>query len=103
MSKRRPITCAFCGSRDHASADCPKESGSLYAYAIRFDFPEASGPIFAGAAGGAAGFAPSLETATVFEDIRDAERFLANAYGAETAALGRVVAVEDGEAVEVRE
>lgn len=63
-------------------------------YAIRFDFPELEQPLFAGKAEGAAGFAPSLRTADLYDDRDVAERVLQNAYGDEVRKLGRVVTAE---------
>ena len=67
-------------------------------YAIRFFFPDdvaaIGGSVFyAGDYGGAAGFAPSLESAFLYERAEDAERFLENAYG-KSSAYGHVVLLE---------
>lgn len=50
-------------------------------FAVRFDFPEREGPCYAGDYRGAAGFAPTLLTALLFDTAEIAGRFLRNAYG----------------------
>lgn len=69
--------------------------GGIVTYAIRFEFPEGP-PAFAGDYKGAAGFAPSLRTAILFEDEDAAHRILTNAYGEQTQKYGRVILVRDG-------
>jgi hypothetical protein len=65
-------------------------------FAICFDFPEAPGePLFAGWAGDAPGFAPTLATAMRFDDWDVAERFLANSYGPSIGECGAVVEVAE--------
>lgn len=64
-------------------------------YAIRFEFPE-GGSVFAGDYQGAAGFAPTLRTAMLFEYEDAADRILTNAYGEQTRKYGRVILVRDG-------
>lgn len=61
-------------------------------FAVRFDFPEADGPVYAGAYKGAAGFAPTLLTADLFDTAEIAERFLRNGYGP-AREFGRVIDV----------
>jgi hypothetical protein len=63
-------------------------------YAIRFDFPEADEPVYAGPYKGAAGFAPSLLTADLFARREQAEALLANGYGL-AREFGRVVDLLD--------
>lgn len=63
-------------------------------YAVRFDFPEADGPCYAGVYQGAAGFAPTLLTADLYDTADIAARFLANAYGP-AREFGRVVDVTE--------
>jgi hypothetical protein len=70
-------------------------------YAIRFDYPEADSPAFAGKYKGALGWAPTLATALIYEDAETALRTLENGYGEGTRPWGRVVQVKAGiEAVE---
>lgn len=69
-------------------------------YAIRFDFPEAQTPLFCGETKGGLGFAPTLASAKLFEDVDVADRFLKNGYPG-SATFGRVVQVKDGYPVEV--
>ena len=59
-------------------------------YAIRFDFPK--GPVYAGMDKGAAGWAPTLATALLFDDADKAQTFLTHAYSA-SAKWGKVVTV----------
>ena len=69
-------------------------------YAIRFDYPEATQPVFAGMHKGALGWAPTLKTALMFDDAEDAQRTMENGYGS-SATYGRVVLVKAGYPVEV--
>jgi hypothetical protein len=62
-------------------------------YAIRFDFPE--GKAFAGMYKDAAGFAPTIATAELFNDADLARRWLENSYGDGTRPWGKVVIVVD--------
>lgn len=62
-------------------------------FAICFDFPENDDPVFAGFAGDALGFAPTLRTAVKFDRETDAERTLQNGYGPSTRPYGVVVEV----------
>lgn len=66
-------------------------------FAIRFDFPE-GGVVYAGMHKGAAGFAPSLLTAELYDTAEIAERTLANAYGPSSRQYGRVEDVTEEEA-----
>lgn len=69
-------------------------------YAIRFDFPERDEPLFAGEHKGALGWAPTLQTALLFDDADKAAAHLANGYGA-AKIYGRIVSVKAGYPVEV--
>jgi hypothetical protein len=64
-------------------------------YAIRFDYPEGTEPLFAGMHKGALGWAPTLKTALMYDDADVAARVLENGYGS-TAKFGRVVQVKAG-------
>jgi hypothetical protein len=64
-------------------------------YAIRFDFPEADFPMFAGPYKGAAGFAPTLRSAWLYDDADVAARVLANSYGPNLSKFGRVFTVRE--------
>lgn len=66
-------------------------------YAVRFDFPEAPEPVYAGLYRGAWGWAPTLRTAELFDDADTAARTLANGYGESTRRFGRVIAVDEHE------
>lgn len=59
-------------------------------YAIRFDYPE--GTVYAGLHKGAAGWAPTVATALLFDDADKARAMLTNAYG-QSAEWGKVVPV----------
>lgn len=74
-------------------------------YAIAFEFPESDGapPVYAGLAGGAYGWAPTLETALIWNDPESAERVLTNGYGPAMAECGRVVAIEETDSTRVVE
>lgn len=63
-------------------------------YAIRFDFPE--GTSYAGVYKDAAGWAPTLKTALLFDRADEALTFLKNAYG-ESGKWARVIEIKDGE------
>jgi hypothetical protein len=65
-------------------------------YAIRFDYPEADKPVFAGMHKGALGWAPTLATANIYDDAEVAARVLENGYGDGTRPWGRVVQVKAG-------
>lgn len=65
-------------------------------FAVRFDFPGADAPCFAGLHKGAWGWAPTLATAELFDTVDAAQRTLDNAYGKNTRLHGRVVTVEAG-------
>ncbi len=62
-------------------------------YAIRFTGLTAE-PIYAGMFKDALGFAPTLETALIYDDHMVAERVLLNGYGSGAAAFGDVIAVQ---------
>ena len=70
-------------------------------YAIRFDFPELDGPLYAGDSKGAAGFAPSLDSAFIYENREVADRTLTHAYPLSISTNGRVIAVRDDRPVEI--
>ncbi len=68
-------------------------------YAIRFDFPEANQPLFAGRLrDGGLGWAPTIRTAELFDNAEAALNTLNHGYG-HTALYARVVTVTDGEPV----
>jgi hypothetical protein len=67
-------------------------------FVVRFDFPEGQ-TFYSGLADGAAGFAPTIQTATIFDDEDGALRCLRFAYGDAIAAHGRVVRLVEGEPV----
>lgn len=67
-------------------------------YAIRFDFPDLGPPYYAGMHKGGLGWAPTLKTALLYDDIDVATRMLTNGYG-NLAVHGRVIVVRDGQAV----
>ncbi len=64
-------------------------------FAIRFDFPEAAEPLYAGTYKDALGFAPTLATALMFSTVDAAAQMLDNGYG-HASVYGRVVPVEAG-------
>lgn len=60
-------------------------------YAIQFTI-ENDPPFFAGMApDGAFGWAPTLDTALIYDSREDAERVLANAYGKAHQEIGKVI------------
>lgn len=69
-----------------------------HTYAIAFDFPE--GTVYAGDYKGAAGWAPTLASAWLFDSAEVALRTMKNAYGA-SADWARVVIVDRRSAVTV--
>ena len=69
-------------------------------YTIRFSFPEATEPMFAGDHQGALGWAPTIDTALVWDSPDTAAQFLVNGYGA-SKRWGEIVRVADGQVVEV--
>jgi hypothetical protein len=77
---------------------CQKAKAHM-TYCIQFDFPGAP-VVFAGLVdGNAMGFAPTLKTATLYDDADEAHRFLTNGYGSEINKWGRVMTVAVGVAV----
>lgn len=59
-------------------------------YAIQFTYSD-GGPLYAGMADGAFGWAPTLETALIYDEREVAERVLANAYGPAMRDIGEVI------------
>lgn len=64
-------------------------------FAIRFDFPDGGGPVYAGRINGAYSWASSIETAELYDDAAEAGRVLEDAYGVSARDFGRVVRVSD--------
>lgn len=65
-------------------------------FAVRFDFPGATTPCFAGLHKGAWGWAPTLATAELFDTIEAAQNCLDNAYTKNSRLYGRIVTVKAG-------
>jgi hypothetical protein len=63
-------------------------------WAVRFNFPDGGPEYYAGLAGGAFGWAPTLDSALTYDRQEEAERVLANAYGPTARQYGEVVEVE---------
>lgn len=72
----------------------------MSAYTIRFTFPDADQPMYAGDHKGAMGWARGLTGALMWDDPDVARRFLQNGYGS-AKRWGEVVEVKDGEVVAV--
>ncbi len=62
-------------------------------YCIVFEFPE--GTVFAGVASGALGFAPTLDTAELYESREAAVRTLRNGYGKSVQSFAHAECVDD--------
>ena len=58
-------------------------------YAIRFDWPE--GSLYAGFHNGAAGWAPTLDTAILCDSEEEAQRWIDNGYGEAGKKYGKVI------------
>ncbi len=63
-------------------------------YAIEFNFGDTVAIEYAGLHKGAMGWAPSLDTAQLYDTREEAERWLCNGYGA-AKRYGRVIEVQD--------
>lgn len=69
-------------------------------YTIRFTFPDTDTPMFAGDHKGALGWAPTIDTALIWDSPDTAAQFLRDGYGV-SKRWGEVVAIVDGEVWEI--